>query len=64
MVRGVRRRDRVRFVMCRDCNGSRKMRVDGDRKDTVQCASSHDATTHRLARRLNQRGERRLPIQQ
>ncbi|KAM0842182.1 hypothetical protein ACQ4PT_058529 [Festuca glaucescens] len=32
----------VRFIMCRDCNGSRKMRVDGDQKETVQCASSQE----------------------
>ncbi|KAG8064396.1 hypothetical protein GUJ93_ZPchr0004g38996 [Zizania palustris] len=33
----------VRFVMCRDCNGSRKVRVDGQRKkETVQCGECNE----------------------
>uniref|UniRef100_A0A0D9W4N7 Glutaredoxin domain-containing protein n=1 Tax=Leersia perrieri TaxID=77586 RepID=A0A0D9W4N7_9ORYZ len=34
----------VRFVMCRDCNGSRKVRVDdGERKkETVQCGECNE----------------------
>ncbi|KAM0900848.1 hypothetical protein ACQ4PT_020372 [Festuca glaucescens] len=32
----------VRFVMCRDCNGSRKVRVDGDRKETAPCGECNE----------------------
>ncbi|KAE8774729.1 hypothetical protein D1007_52864 [Hordeum vulgare] len=32
----------VRFVMCRDCNGSRKVRVDGEPKETVQCGECNE----------------------
>lgn len=32
----------VRFVVCRDCNGSRKVRVDGERKETVQCGECNE----------------------
>lgn len=32
----------VRFVMCRDCNGSRKVRVDGEKKETVQCGECNE----------------------
>ncbi|KAF7001700.1 hypothetical protein CFC21_070678 [Triticum aestivum] len=32
----------VRFVMCRGCNGSRKVRVDGERKETVQCGECNE----------------------
>jgi glutaredoxin len=32
----------VRFVMCRDCNGSRKVRVDGEPKETAQCGECNE----------------------
>ncbi|KAG2566092.1 uncharacterized protein LOC120683970 [Panicum virgatum] len=32
----------VRFVMCRDCNGSRKVLLDVDRRETVQCGECNE----------------------
>lgn len=32
----------VGFVICRDCNGSSKVRVDGERKETVQCGGCNE----------------------
>jgi len=32
----------VRFVMCRDCNGSRKVLLDADRRETVQCGECNE----------------------